>query len=70
MEKVRLQKEWYNWRNRSASIMHLTNILGNHLCLDAVALAKKVAPTDATVMLLGETGTGKEVFAQSMHYES
>ncbi|MDB5287059.1 MAG: sigma-54 factor interaction protein [Mucilaginibacter sp.] len=34
----------------------------------AVELAKKVAQTDATVLLLGETGTGKEVFAQAIHY--
>ncbi|WP_293918454.1 MULTISPECIES: sigma-54-dependent transcriptional regulator [unclassified Sphingobacterium] len=38
--------------------------------LQAVALGKKVAPMDTTVLLLGETGTGKEVFAQAIHYES
>lgn len=33
----------------------------------AVSLAKKVAATDANVLLLGETGTGKEVFAGAIH---
>lgn len=37
---------------------------------EAVSLARKVAATDATVLLLGETGTGKEVFAQAIHEES
>ena len=37
---------------------------------DAISLARKVSPTDATVLLLGETGTGKEVFAQAIHYNS
>jgi len=36
----------------------------------AVEFAKKVAGSDISVLLTGETGTGKEVFAQSIHNES
>ena len=35
--------------------------------LEAIELAKKVAPIDTTVLLTGETGTGKEVFANAIH---
>jgi DNA-binding NtrC family response regulator len=37
---------------------------------EAVNLAKKVTQSDTTVLLTGETGTGKEVFAQAIHKES
>ncbi len=38
--------------------------------LKAIDLAKKVSANDTTVLLSGETGTGKEVFAQAIHHAS
>ena len=36
----------------------------------AVDLARKVAPTDSTVLLLGESGSGKDLFARAIHFTS
>jgi DNA-binding NtrC family response regulator len=36
----------------------------------ATELAKKAAPTNAAVMIVGETGTGKEILAQFIHQNS
>jgi DNA-binding NtrC family response regulator len=69
MEKVRLQKRVKQLEKQVGKNYGFENILGDSpLIREAIDLAKKVAPTDTTVMLLGETGTGKEIFAQAIHH--
>jgi|SRR5579863_3911889 len=71
MEKVRLQKRVTQLEQRIEKKYTFESIIGkSELIQQAVLQAKKVAPTDATVLLLGETGTGKEVFAQAIHHAS
>jgi len=67
-EKIQLQKRVQQLEKQVGRQYNFDNILGNSpLIKDAIALAKKVTATDTTVLLLGETGTGKEVFAQAIH---
>ena len=43
-------------------------IIGNSPALEfALAEVERVAPTDSTVLVLGETGTGKELIARAIH---
>jgi DNA-binding NtrC family response regulator len=46
-------------------------MIGNHRSMQRVkALIEKVAPTQSTVMVIGETGTGKELAARAVHEQS
>src|SRR6266478_5897542 len=46
-------------------------IIGNSPALKSVlAEVERVAPTDSTVLVLGETGTGKELIAHAIHHIS
>ena len=68
IEKVQLQKRIEQLEQQVGKRYGFENILGESLAIkEAISLAKKVAPTGATVLLLGETGTGKEIFAQAIH---
>lgn len=68
IEKVELKRKIASLEKQVGKKYTFESIIGfSPLIIDAIALAKKVAPTEATVLLLGETGTGKEVFAQAIH---
>ncbi len=68
LEKVQLQKRVIQLEQKVNKQYGFENILGTTPPIqDAILLARKVAPTEATVLLLGETGSGKEVFAQAIH---
>ena len=68
LEKVQLQKRVDHLEKQMGKRYGFESILGESTQIkEAIAMAQKVAPTDATVVLLGETGTGKVVFAQAIH---
>ena len=69
-EKIILQKNEAVQATGDAVISFSSVIGSSPVILQTVALAKKIAPANTTVLLLGETGTGKEVFARAIHTES
>ncbi|ACU04714.1 sigma-54-dependent transcriptional regulator [Pedobacter heparinus] len=71
LDKAKLQYRINELENKVGKKYSFEGILGrSKAIIAAIELARKVAATDTTVLLLGETGTGKEVFAQAIHYES
>lgn len=70
-EKALLQQKVRDLENRLTKKFGFEQISGSSRGIrQAIDLAKKVATTDTTVLILGETGVGKEVFAEAIHYES
>ena len=70
LDKVSLQKKSAITIN-SKSSFDFGSIVGQSKAIKkAIDLAKKIADSSATVLLLGETGTGKEVFANAIHQNS
>ena len=70
-EGVRLRRQNLELNRRLDEKFGFEGVIGSSpLMLSLVDRLKRIAPTDATVLIQGETGTGKELVAQAIHQNS
>ena len=71
LKERNLETENHNLHQRLDKKFNFDGIMGNSNALEGVMeKVRLVGPSKATVLLTGETGTGKELFAQSIHQNS
>lgn len=71
LEKVQLERENRRLRNTLRQRFRPDNMIGASKSLqDVFDLVEKVAGTKATVLILGESGVGKELVANAIHFNS
>jgi DNA-binding NtrC family response regulator len=71
LEKASLRKAFDYLRHEQPYIYRLENILAHSPAMQQVLeQVRRVAPTDVTVLLTGETGTGKSLIAGAIHANS
>ena len=67
-ELERFRRETAYLRDEARAERDLRSLTGESRAMKAVRAAiRQVAPTDSTVLVLGETGTGKELVARAIH---
>jgi len=70
-EKRKLQIENRRLRQQIEEKYSFGNMVGKSKSMkDIFMLIRKVAPLDSTVLITGESGTGKDLIAKSIHYQS
>ena len=71
MDEVATHKKEKSATPKSHSTFTFDTIQGSSSAVkQAITMARKAAVTDVAILLTGETGVGKDVFAQSIHNES
>ncbi|MGD9852876.1 MAG: sigma 54-interacting transcriptional regulator [Nitrospirales bacterium] len=67
-EKARLEAQNIYLREEIQSVHNFEEVIGSSATLKKVLRnVERVAPTDSTVLVTGETGTGKELIARAIH---
>jgi two-component system NtrC family response regulator len=70
-ERCHLYAENRELREALESRHRIEGIIGDSgQMLEVISLARRVAPSEATVLIRGESGTGKELIAKAIHYAS
>ncbi len=70
-EKKRLEQKYRALEHQVRRLEGSPRLIGNTPAMQKVRmLIERVAPTNSTVLILGETGTGKELVARSVHDNS
>jgi DNA-binding NtrC family response regulator len=75
LHRVARQREWINkvraLKHQLERVEGKTELVGGSRGMEQVKrLIEKVAPTNSTALILGETGTGKELVARAVHQHS
>ena len=70
-DKRELTKKYLALKQRLERLEGRSDLVGDSRGMSGVRqLLGKVAPTDSTILILGETGTGKELVARALHDQS
>lgn len=71
MERMALQSQAHHLQREVESLYGFANIVGTSPAMQEVyALMRKVVNSDTTVLITGDSGTGKELVARAIHYTS
>jgi DNA-binding NtrC family response regulator len=71
LEHTKIKKENITLKKQVKNKYQFENIIGtSKAMMDVLSLVEKVADTDTTILILGGSGTGKEMIARAIHYNS